>query len=593
MKTAQLSESNFVLFKRLCTFLMPHKFSIVIAIFCVALSVLLNLLPPLIYREIIDSAIPNKDMSELTSLVSLIIGVILLSVLIGLAEEYFVSRFGAGMVFDIRTHLYQHIQRLPMSFFSKVERGELLSRFNTDLMNIQVAMARTIPSIVANVITLILAASFMLYINWKLTLISLITIPFYFSILYFVTKAINKKSATAFKYGDELNSKISEDFSVNGFMFTRFNGIGNEQYKRFSTLAYNIRRIRITINMLFQTNRVSFSALSGFGIVFVYYFCGQQLIQDQLTIGTLVAFTAFTQRLFQPIGFLSHTVLDISSGVVSLRRLYNIIDIEQETRILSKNNASNPNKNQHYISFNNVSFSYAEKEQPFVIDGLNLNIAKGEKVAFVGSNGTGKSTLALLLSGMLQVQRGEIWIDSLKINEATPEEVSKYVNTAVANSFFFNASILDNVRMVKPGATDDAVTDALEKAHCLSFVDKLPEGVNTKIGQDGHQLSSGQKQRLSIARLFLKNSPIFILDEVTANLDVESEHAILKSIDEISDDKTIILITHSLETISKADRIFMIEKGQVISEGNLDNLKKSSPAFRKIFNIKQELINEL
>ncbi|CAM4272381.1 ABC transporter ATP-binding protein [Pseudoalteromonas byunsanensis] len=595
MKAAQYKEGNLSLFKRLCTFLIPYKYSVMMAIFCVALSVLMNLFPPLIYREIIDSAIPNKDLQELTTLIIISIGILALSMLSGLAEELFISRFGSGFCFDIRCHLYQHIQRLPLSFFSKVERGELLSRFNSDLLNIQVALARTIPSIITNVITLILAASFMFYMNWKLTLISILTVPVYFVILYFVTKEINKKSAESFHFGDQLNSKISEDFSVNGFMFSRLNGIGDNQSKQFSNIANNLRKSRIAISMLFQTNRVSFSALSGLGIVFVYYFAGQQLIQEELTIGTLVAFTVFTQRLYQPIGFLSHTVLDISSGVVSLRRLYKVLDMTPESRLGNHQMevSTKVSTDQEYICFDNVGFSYTENAKQPVLEGLSMSIAKGERVAFVGGNGAGKSTLALLLSGMLPVQQGEIRIGNLIINDASAELISQHVNTAVANAFFFNTSIFENVRMVNPDATPDDVYQALDKANCTSFIDNLPEGVDTVIGQDGHQLSSGQKQRLSVARLFLKNSPIFILDEVTSNLDVESEYEILKSIDEISDDNTVIIITHSLETISKANRIFMIDQGKVVNEGSLDSLIETSPEFRKIFNIKQNLAEEV
>ncbi|MCG7563690.1 MULTISPECIES: ABC transporter ATP-binding protein [Pseudoalteromonas] len=598
MKAAQnQQESNLSLFKRLSTFLYPYKYSVMMAIFFVALSVLLNLSPPLIYKEIIDSAIPNKDLQELTNLILISIGILVLSTLSGLAEELFISRFGSGFCFDIRCHMYQHIQRLPLSFFSKVERGELLSRFNTDLINIQVALARTIPSIITNVITLILAASFMLYMNWQLTLISIVTVPVYFLILYFVTKAINEKSKDSFNFGDQLNSKIAEDFSVNGFMFSRLNGIGDNQFQKFSTIATGIRKTRVTIAMLFQANRVSFSALSGLGIVFVYYFAGKHLIQEELTIGTLVAFTVFTQRLYQPIGFLSHTVLDISSGVVSLRRLYKILDMAPESRLpnhqASDKTEAPSRSNTDYICLDNVSFCYTESEKKPVLKGLSMSIAKGERVAFVGGNGAGKSTLALLLSGMLPVQQGEIRIGDLKVNDASADQISEYVNTAVANAFFFNASIFENVRMVYPNATDEAVYHALEKANCTSFISKLPQGVDTLIGQDGYQLSSGQRQRLSVARLFLKNSPIFILDEVTSNLDVESEHEILKSIDEISESNTVIIITHSLETISKANRIFMIDQGKVVKEGSLDYLIKSSPEFRKIFNIKQELAEEV
>ncbi|MCJ8268115.1 MAG: ABC transporter ATP-binding protein/permease, partial [Psychrosphaera sp.] len=333
---------------------------------------------------------------------------------------------------------------------------------------------------------------------------------------------------------------------------------------------------------------VAFSFLASVGLAWVYFFGGSMLINGQLTIGTLIAFTVFTQRLYQPIAFLSHTVLDISSGVVSLRRLFEFLDMEKESKTETENTLPiGPVCNDDYIKFDNVSFYYDSQSSTPTIDAMSFSIKKGEKVAFVGGNGAGKSTIALLLAGMFPAGKGQISIGDLSINHASAEQIAAHVGTAIANSFFFNATIAENIKIVNSQASLEDVNQALENAYCMPFINSLPNGVNTHIGQDGYQLSSGQKQRLSIARLFLKNTPIYVLDEITSNLDVESESYILKSIDRISQDNTTIIISHSIKTIEKADRIFVIEDGRLVSQGTVEKLSRECESFRKTFKLNE------
>lgn len=589
---------DFSVAKKLFEFVLPYRRAAILSTTFVSLTVILSMVAPLLYRLLIDEGIKVGNAHNIAVYAGFIILAVVSSAIIQLIEEYFSGQFGLVMMNDVRNRIYSHLQTLPIDFFHRTSTGAIISRFTTDLLSLQRVVARTLPSILTNLLMICFSVATMLYLSWQLMLVTIIFIPLYLIFVVKVTKIVAAISARAVSYGDKMMTQLSEDFSIDGLVFFKLFGIQDARRKAFTLLTGDIQDIRMKLGLWGRTNNVTFDLVQSLGMVAIYYIGGMMLLDQNLTIGTIIAFAVIASRLYSPIAFFSSSVIDLPAAILSMDRINAFFEETPQPLFnaevgVSKVSFPAENYGEYSVVFNNVSFRYPNANQEASISQFNLSIKKGERVSIVGPNGSGKTTLLMLLAGIIQPDGGEIYIAGKKISELKQYDISQMLAVGLGQGFFLNSTIEDNLRMVKPSASVSEMQEALRRADCDDFIQAFPEGVNTLLGQGGLKLSSGQRQRLSLARLFLKGTDVLCLDETTANIDSESEDLIVDAINRLPSTYTTILISHSLKTVKQMGRILMIDKGRLVGDGSHAELTFQCPEYCKLFGDKIRFLNQL
>ena len=573
--------------KRIAKFAIPYKVSLSLFLVTVVIDAFLIVATPLLLRKLIDDGVIPKDSALVTKL-ALAVGIIaILDALFSMIGRWFSARIGEGLIYDLRRLIFEHVQKQSIAFFTRTQTGALISRLNSDVIGAQQAFTSTLSGVISNLLSLILVAATMLTLSWQITLISLTLLPVFLIPTKWVGRKLQGYTRESFDINASMSSTMTERFNVSGALLVSLYGNSRKEKEEFSAKARKVADIGISIAML---NRVFFIALTSIAAVataVAYGFGGHLAINGEITVGTLLAITALLARLYGPLTALSNVRVDVMSALVSFERVFEVLDLQP--MVVDQAGAIELATGKPSVAFENVSFTYPKADQislaslemvakpEVVISGPTLqNISfeanSGTLTGIVGPSGAGKSTISSLIPRLYDVTQGSIKIDGEDIRQYSIKSLRGSIGVVTQDSHMFHDSILNNLLYANPEASLTEIESACESARIWSFIKSLPNGLDTVVGERGHRLSGGEKQRLAIARLLLKQPSLVILDEATAHLDSENEALVQAALKEALTGRTSIVIAHRLSTIIHADQILVIDKGEIIERGTHEEL---------------------
>ena len=574
-------------FKRIVGFATPYKKQLIIFLAMVVLDALLTVATPLLLKQLIDKGVVPHNGRVVTQLALLVAFFALFDAGINLVLRWHSSQIGEGLIYDLRTQVFGHVQKQSIAFFTRTQTGALISRLNSDVIGAQQAFTSTLSGVVSNVLSLILVVGAMLTLSWQITVASLLMIPFFILPTKWIGKKLQGLTRESFNVNAEMSSTMTERFNVSGALLVNIYGDGIAESENFRAKARRVADIGIKTAVL---NRAFFSVLTTIAAVataFAYGIGGHLAISKTITIGTLLAITTLLARLYGPLTSLSSVRVDVMTALVSFERVFEVLDLQPMVK--------DPLHPVHFppqqpdVEFKDVRFSYpkadeislaslegvAKKEiveSGEVLKGISFTVQPGTLTAIVGPSGAGKSTISGLLPRLYDVTSGSINVNGIDIRDVLITELRSTIGVVTQDSHMFHDSIEANLRYARKDATEEELWAACDAAQIGEFIRTLPNGFNTVVGERGHRLSGGEKQRLAIARLLLKAPKIVILDEATAHLDSENEALVQEALKSALKDRTSIVIAHRLSTVVQADQILVLENGLIAERGTHEEL---------------------
>jgi ATP-binding cassette subfamily B protein len=573
--------------KRIMGFALPYKVSLSLFMITVIIDAFLIIATPLLIKQLIDDGvIPGND-SLVTKLAAVVALIAILDAVFSMIGRWFSSRIGEGLIFDLRKMVFEHVQKQSIAFFTRTQTGALISRLNSDVIGAQQAFTSTLSGVVSNLLSLLLVTIAMLTLSWQITLASLALLPVFLIPTKWVGRKLQQYTRQSFDINAQMSSTMTERFNVSGALLVSLYGDAKAEKNEFSTKARKVADIGISIAML---NRVFFIALTSVAAIataIAYGIGGHLAINGEITVGTLLAITALLARLYGPLTALSNVRVDVMSALVSFERVFEVLDLQPMVK--DAPNAVELDSLMPELSFNSVRFSYPSAtdvslaslesvakleqiESGEVLKGISFHAKPGTLTGIVGPSGAGKSTISSLIPRLYDVTQGAILIDQQDIRNYTIKSLRKLIGVVTQDSHMFHDSILNNLKYANSEATLTEIEQACKAARIWDFIQTLPSGLETIVGERGHRLSGGERQRLAIARLLLKKPRIVILDEATAHLDSENEALVQAALKEALIGRTSVVIAHRLSTIINADQILVIDKGLIVESGTHEQL---------------------
>lgn len=573
--------------KRIMGFALPYKVSLSLFMITVIIDAFLIIATPLLIKQLIDDGvIPGND-NLVTKLAAVVALIAILDAVFSMIGRWFSSRIGEGLIFDLRKMVFEHVQKQSIAFFTRTQTGALISRLNSDVIGAQQAFTSTLSGVVSNLLSLLLVTIAMLTLSWQITLASLALLPVFLIPTKWVGRKLQQYTRQSFDINAQMSSTMTERFNVSGALLVSLYGDAKAEKNEFSTKARKVADIGISIAML---NRVFFIALTSVAAIataIAYGIGGHLAINGEITVGTLLAITALLARLYGPLTALSNVRVDVMSALVSFERVFEVLDLQPMVK--DAPNAVELDSLMPELSFNSVKFSYPSAtdvslaslesvakleqiESGEVLKGISFNAKPGTLTGIVGPSGAGKSTISSLIPRLYDVTQGSILIDQQDIRNYTIKSLRKLIGVVTQDSHMFHDSILNNLKYANSEATLAEIEQACKAARIWDFIQTLPSGLETIVGERGHRLSGGERQRLAIARLLLKKPRIVILDEATAHLDSENEALVQAALKEALIGRTSVVIAHRLSTIINADQILVIDKGLIVESGTHEQL---------------------
>ena len=585
--------------KRIFTFAKPYRLSIWIFLFTVVIDAALIVATPLLLRQLIDQGVIPKDGALVTRL-AIYVGLLAVAdAAMSMLGRYFSSRIGEGLIYDLRSLVFGHVQRQSIAFFTRTQTGALISRINSDVMGAQQAFTATLSGLVSNVVSLVLVGVTMLILSWQITIFSLLLLPVFLIPTKWVGRKLQELTRDSFNTNAEMSSTMTERFNVSGAMLVALYGEPSREREYFRSRARKVADIGIKMAMLNRLFFIALTSVAAIATAFAYGIGGHLAINGGVTVGTLLAITALLARLYGPLTALSNVRIDVMTSLVSFERVFEVLDLEPMVK--NRVNAIELKPTHPKIEFKDVSFSYPRAEEISlaslesaakpetiqsgeVLRGLSFTAAPGTLTALVGPSGAGKTTISALLPRLYDVTTGAIEIDGHDIRELTLESLRGAIGVVMQDAHLFHETIAENLRYAKNDATEDEMRVACESAQIWELIKSLPNGLDTMVGERGHRLSGGEKQRLAIARLLLKSPSVVILDEATAHLDSENEALVQAALQSALKGRTSIVIAHRLSTVRDADQILVLEKGQIVERGKHDELVARGGLYADLYN---------
>ena len=573
--------------KRIARYALPYKRSLILFLITVVIDAMLVVSTPLLLKRLVDEGVIPGNSSLVTQL-ALLVGVIAVAdALVNMIGRWFSARIGEGLIFDLRTQVFRHIQKQSIAFFTRTQTGALISRINSDVIGAQQAFTMTLSGVVSNLLSLVLVIGTMLILSWQITIVSLLLVPAFLLPTKWVGRKLQRLTRDSFNLNAEMSATMTERFNVSGALLVSLYGDPKEEGSYFSTRARKVADIGISIALL---NRIFFIALTSIAAVataFAYGVGGHLTINKEITLGTLLAITALLARLYGPLTALSNVRVDVMTALVSFERVFEVLDLTPMVR--DKADAKPISSGPLTISFNNVKFSYPRAEEISlaslesvakpetiqsgeILKGISFDVPAGTLTALVGSSGAGKTTISALLPRLYDVTDGGISINGFDIRDLQVQSLRDAIGIVTQDAHMFHDSIATNLRYAKADATEAEMENACRSAQIWDLISSLPNGFDTVVGERGHRLSGGEKQRLAIARLLLKAPRIVVLDEATAHLDSENEALVQQALASALKDRTSIVIAHRLSTIRAADQILVLDDGLIKERGRHDEL---------------------
>jgi len=584
--------------KRIASFASPYRSWIVVFLCTVVLDAVLTVSAPLLLRRLVDQGIVPKK-SGVVIVLAVIVGLIaILDAAVTTLGRWFSVRIGEGLIYDLRTRVFAHVQRQPIAFFVRSQTGALISRLNSDVIGAQQAFTGTLSNVVSNVVGLALVLSAMFYLSWQVTLVSLIIVPLFILPSKWIGKQLQKLTRLAMNLNAELSSAMVERFNVSGALLVTLFGSEAREHEFFKTRARKVADTGIKTAMLNRYFINSLTLIASVATAITYGLGGSLAVSGSITLGTVLALTALLGRLYGPLTALSNVRVEIMTALVSFERVFEILDLKP--LISDRPNATSMSNVPGRVEFRNVSFAYPSASEVSlaslesiakpesmptgpVLEDISFIIEPGTMTALVGPSGAGKTTLATLLPRLYDVSSGSIAVDGVDIRDVTLESLRNAVGMVMQDAHLFHDSILANLRYAKPDATAEEITQACQAAQIWSLITSLPDGLDTIVGDRGHRLSGGEKQRLAIARLLLKAPSMIVLDEATAHLDSENEALVQEALKAALAQRTSLVIAHRLSTVRDADQILVVSDGRIVERGLHEDLLKLGGLYSDLY----------
>ncbi|WP_203821913.1 ABC transporter ATP-binding protein [Paractinoplanes ferrugineus] len=586
--------------RRIVRFAGPYRRDIVVFLITVVFDAAIGVATPLLAGHVVNAITGGGDgaASLIVKLALAIAGLAVVDAFLSLAQRWYSARIGEGIILDLRTKVYDHVQRMPLQFFTRTQTGALVSRLNNDVMGAQRAFTSTLSGVVSNVIQLVLTAAVMFSLSWQITTLSLLLLPMFIIPARRVGKKLAEITRESYNLDAKMNATMTERFNVSGALLVKLFGRPDTEAARFGERAARVRDIGVQQAMFSRTFFVAMLLVASLAQALTYGLGGWLAVTGSVTAGTVVTLALLLTRLYGPLTALSNVRVDVMSALVSFDRVFEVLDLRPA--IEEKPGAVDIPPGSGRVEFRDVHFRYPSAaevslasledvatldrtESAPVLKGLDFVVEPGQLVALVGPSGAGKSTTSMLVSRVYDVTEGAVLVGGVDVRDATLGSLRDTIGVVTQDSHLFHETIAENMRYAKPDATDDDMWAALRGAQVADLVASLPDGLDTVVGERGYRFSGGEKQRIAIARLLLKHPSIVILDEATAHLDSESEAAVQRALSTALEGRTALVIAHRLSTVRDADLILVLDDGRVVERGRHAELVATGGLYAELY----------
>ena len=580
------------LIRRILSYLTPYRLQFVLVFVTILVSAVLGLLPSIITGRIVDEALVGKNMALLVRLLILAFVTLSASQVISVLESYINSWISQRIIFDMKNQMYDHLQHMPHAFFTSEKQGDIITRMNTDISGVSTVISGTLSNVVSNIATVVTSLVALFTMSWQLALVGIVVIP----LLILPTKKVGKKRYALLTdsqaKNDEMNQLINETLSVSGSLLVKLFTREKREYERFVEVNEEVTRLSLKEQQSGRWFRVVMGLFTQLGPLLIYFAGGYFIItraDPALTVGTITATVSLVNRLYRPVESLLNIHVDFTRSLALFTRIFDYFDMENPIR--SPENGATPDVTDGDIVYDHVAFSY-DPEKPLLTD-ISFTVPAGKMYAIVGPSGSGKSTIVNLIPRLYDVLGGSVKIAGVDVRDFDLTYLRSQIGVVTQDSYLFNGTIRENLLYARENATQEELDAACYIANLNDFINSQPEGYETVVGNRGLKLSGGEKQRLSIARVILKDPKILILDEATSALDSITENAIQEALEALMEGRTSIVIAHRLSTILKADEILVVKDGTIAEQGSHEELLAQGGTYRELYETQFRKILEI